>query len=96
MREQAQRAFDRIRHIVESEGGQIDDIVSIRIFVSQADADSFRAIHSVRGAMWPAGKFPASTLVLAGIAVDGGLIEVDADAVIPRKRSYEAADTKRQ
>jgi 2-iminobutanoate/2-iminopropanoate deaminase len=83
MREQTQQTLENIREILTREGGTMDDIVRVRVYVTQVDALSLRDIHDVRSKFWTAGKYPASTLVRVDQLIrDGALIEIDADAVI--------------
>lgn len=85
MAEQAYRSLERIKAIVEYAGGTMDDIVRVRVFVAYHDSQSIRDIHEARSKFWPsAERYPASTLVVAPIVIDGALIEIEADAVIPR------------
>ena len=86
MKEQAQRCLERIKSVVEHEGGTMDDIVRVRVFVAYHDVQSIRDIHEVRSTFWTdPSKYPASTLVIAPLVIDGALIEIEADAAIPRK-----------
>ena len=56
------------------------------MYVSRVDPDAVREIHEVRGSYFTEGAYPASTLVqVSGFVREGGLIEIDADAVIPRR-----------
>ena len=83
MREQTQQTLENIREILTREGGTMDDIVRVRVYVTQVDALSLRDIHDVRSKFWSEGKYPASTLVRVDQLIrDGALIEIDADAVI--------------
>jgi 2-iminobutanoate/2-iminopropanoate deaminase len=83
MREQTQQTLENIREILTREGGTMDDIVRVRVYVTQVDALSLRDIHEVRSKFWTEGKYPASTLVRVDQLIrDGALIEIDADAVI--------------
>ena len=83
MREQTQQVLENIRELLQREGATMDDIVRVRVYVTQIDAASLRDIHEVRSKFWTAGKYPASTLVRVDQLVrDGALIEVDADAVV--------------
>jgi enamine deaminase RidA (YjgF/YER057c/UK114 family) len=83
MREQTERVLASIKAIVEREGGTMDDIVRVRVYVTQLDQQSLRDVHEVRSRYFSEGKYPASTLVrVAQLIPDGGLIEIDADAVI--------------
>jgi 2-iminobutanoate/2-iminopropanoate deaminase len=83
IREQTQQVLENIRELLQREGATMDDIVRVRVYVTQIDAASLRDIHDVRSAFWTAGKYPASTLVRVDQLVrDGALIEIDADAVV--------------
>ncbi len=83
MREQTERVLSSIRAILEREGGTMADIVRVRVYVTQLDQQSLRDVHEVRSRFFAEGKYPASTLVrVAQLIPDGGLIEIDADAVI--------------
>jgi enamine deaminase RidA (YjgF/YER057c/UK114 family) len=83
MREQTQQTLENIRDVLTREGGTMDDIVRVRVYVTQVDALSLRDIHDVRSKFWTEGKYPASTLVRVDQLIrDGALIEIDADAVI--------------
>lgn len=83
MREQTQQTLENIRDVLTREGGTMDDIVRVRVYVTQVDALSLRDIHDVRSTFWTEGKYPASTLVRVDQLIrDGAVIEIDADAVI--------------
>ena len=83
MREQTQQLLENIRELLQHEGATMDDIVRVRVYVTQIDAASLRDIHDVRSKFWTPGKYPASTLVRVDQLVrDGALIEIDADAVV--------------
>jgi len=84
MREQTRQTLENIRDVLAREGGTMDDIVRVRVYVTQVDSASLRDIHDVRSQFWTEGKYPASTLVRVDQLIrDGALIEIDADAVIP-------------
>jgi 2-iminobutanoate/2-iminopropanoate deaminase len=83
IREQTARVLDSIKAVVEREGGTMDDVVRVRVYVTTLDAASLRDVHEVRARYFSAGHYPASTLVrVSQLIPDGGLIEIDADAVI--------------
>jgi enamine deaminase RidA (YjgF/YER057c/UK114 family) len=83
MREQTQQTLENIRDVLTREGGTMDDIVRVRVYVTQVDALSLRDIHDVRSTFWTEGRYPASTLVRVDQLIrDGAVIEIDADAVI--------------
>jgi len=83
---QTERCLERIKAIVESEGGSMDDVVRVRVFVHRYDDPSIiREIHEARAKFWTRpDRYPASTLVVAPLVIDGALVEIDADAVIGR------------
>jgi 2-iminobutanoate/2-iminopropanoate deaminase len=83
MKEQTRQVLDNIKAVVEGEGGTMDDIVRVRVYVTQLDQPSLREIHEVRSGYFREGRYPASTLVRVDQLVrDGALIEIDADAII--------------
>ena len=82
MREQTRHVLENIRTLLEHEGSTMDDIVRVRVYVTQLDHESLRDIHAVRSTFFREGRYPASTLVRVDQLVkDGALIEIDADAV---------------
>lgn len=83
IREQTRQILDNIRDLLRREGGSMDDIVRVRVYVTQIDAASLRDVHDVRSEYWTPGRYPASTLVRVDQLVrDGALIEIDADAIL--------------
>ncbi len=85
MRGQTRQVLEGIKGVLERESGTMDDVVRVRVYVTQLDAPSLREIHEVRSEYFRAGHYPASTLVRVDQLVrDGALIEIDADAVIAR------------
>ena len=87
MGEQTRVVLDKIKAVLEREGGSFDDVVRVRVYVTQLDQQSLREIHQVRSTYFHEGRYPASTLVRVDQLIrDGALIEIDADAVIPTPR----------
>jgi enamine deaminase RidA (YjgF/YER057c/UK114 family) len=83
MKEQTRQILESIKAVLEREGGTMDDIVRVRVYVTQLDPQSLRDIHEVRSGYFTPGRYPASTLVgVTKLVRDGALIEIDADAVI--------------
>ena len=82
---QTRQVLENIKRVLDHEGGTFDDVVRVRVYVTQIDQQSIRDIHEVRSTYFTPGKYPASTLVRVDQLIrDGALIEIDADAVIPR------------
>jgi enamine deaminase RidA (YjgF/YER057c/UK114 family) len=85
MREQTRQVLENLKRLVEHEGGTMDDVVRVRVYVTELDPALLRDIHEVRSGYFTEGKYPASTLVqVTAFVRDGALIEIDADAVIAR------------
>jgi len=83
MREQTRHVLESIKAILAREGGTMDDVVRVRVYVTQLDQPSLKEIHEVRSGYFRPGHYPASTLVRVDQLIrDGVLIEIDADAVI--------------
>jgi 2-iminobutanoate/2-iminopropanoate deaminase len=84
MRGQTRQVLENIKAVLEREGGTMDDIVRVRVYVTQLDSETLKDIHDVRSRYFREGRYPASTLVRVDQLVrDGALIEIDADAVLP-------------
>ncbi len=85
MYDQTIQVLERLKRVIEFEGGKMTDIVRVRVFVTDISDDALRQIHQARNLYFPAGQRPASTLVqISGIIRDGGMIEIDADAVLEK------------
>jgi enamine deaminase RidA (YjgF/YER057c/UK114 family) len=83
MKEQTRQVLESIKAVLDREGGTMDDIVRVRVYVTQLDPQSLRDIHEVRAGYFREGRYPASTLVgVTQLVREGALIEIDADAVI--------------
>jgi 2-iminobutanoate/2-iminopropanoate deaminase len=86
MKGQTRQVLENIKRVLDHEGASFDDVVRVRVYVTQIDQQSIRDIHEVRSTFFTPGKYPASTLVRVDQLIrDGALIEIDADAVIPRR-----------
>ena len=83
---QTRQVLENIKRVLNHEGASFDDIVRVRVYVTQIDQQSVRDIHEVRATYFTSGRYPASTLVRVDQLIrDGALIEIDADAVIARR-----------
>lgn len=83
MGEQTRQVLENIKAVLEREGGTMDDIVRVRVYITHLDQQSLREIHEVRSGYFRPGRYPASTLVrVSQLIRDGALIEIDADAVL--------------
>jgi 2-iminobutanoate/2-iminopropanoate deaminase len=83
MKQQTRQVLENIKTVLDHEGATFDDVVRVRVYVTQVDQLSLRDIHEVRSTYFREGHYPASTLVRVDQLIrDGALIEIDADAVI--------------
>lgn len=82
--EQTRVTLEQIEAHLDRFGGDMNDIVRVRVYVTDLNNEDFRALHKVRGEFFDRNHHPASTLVEVGaLAIDDALIEIDADAIIP-------------
>src|ERR1044071_885223 len=63
MKGQTRQVLENVRRVLDHEGATFEDIVRVRVYVTQIDQQSIRDIHEVRSTFFPRGKSPASTLV---------------------------------
>ena len=81
---QTEQVFTNIRHIVESAGGTMDNVVKLGYFVR--DIGQIQKIRTVRDRFVNTKTPPASTLVeISKLFRDDVLIEIEATAIIPKK-----------
>ena len=83
---QTRDVLSQIESRMTDAGGQMDDIVRVRVYLSQPhmDAGTLETVHDVRCEFFGREHFPASTLVeVEGLVEETALIEIDADGVIP-------------
>jgi len=80
MYEQSKAVFEKIKHLVEAAGGQMDDVVKVNIFVT--DIARREEVWRAR-AEYFSGDFPVSTLVeISALAAPELLVEVEAVAFL--------------
>jgi 2-iminobutanoate/2-iminopropanoate deaminase len=78
--DQAKHAFTKIRRLVEAAGGAMDDVVTLRIYLT--DIDEKAEVGRARAEFFT-GDFPCSTLVEVSGLVDPRLtVEIEAQAVL--------------
>lgn len=86
IKEQTRQAIRNLQRNLAMAGGTIDDIVRMRVFVTEFSREKFCQIHEARAEFFHKEHYPASTfVVVSGLAREGALIEIDADAVVPRR-----------
>lgn len=80
---QTRQTLTLIQQALQEQGGSIDDIVRMRVYVVGLTDEAFRQIHEVRAEFFVPEHYPASTLVeVSGLALPGLLIEIDTDSVL--------------
>jgi enamine deaminase RidA (YjgF/YER057c/UK114 family) len=76
---QAKETFRRIRALTEACGAAIDDILVLRVYLT--DVDDKSAVSRARAEVF-SGDFPCSTLVeVAGLADPGVKVEIEAQGI---------------
>ncbi|RQG94831.1 RidA family protein [Natrarchaeobius chitinivorans] len=80
--EQTREVLEIIQDLLADQGGTMDDVVRVRIFVQDVVGDEFTTVHEVRGQFFDRDHFPASTLVQIDTLVRGN-IEIEAEAIVP-------------
>jgi 2-iminobutanoate/2-iminopropanoate deaminase len=81
---QARAALERVRHAVESAGGELTDVVSMTVFIT--DIRLGRVFTTLRRELFGR-DYPASALVgVTSLMVPGALVEVQATAVLGSSR----------
>lgn len=85
--EQTRQVLRRLKRVLDDQGASFADIVRVRVFLTDISPDALQQVHAARNEVFPADSRPASTLVqISGIIRAGGMVEIDADAVIPLSR----------
>jgi 2-iminobutanoate/2-iminopropanoate deaminase len=88
VREQTRQVLRNLQGVLAAAGGNLDHVVRVRVYVvAPMTPEMFGQIHEARAEFFKKEHYPASTLVVvSALARPGALIEIDADAVIPRSR----------
>lgn len=82
---QAQEAFRRVRTLTEACGATVDDILVLRIYLT--DIADRAAVGRARAEVF-SGDFPCSTLVEVSALVEPGLkVEIEAQGIIGSRTS---------
>lgn len=83
---QTRDVLERIQAIVRDQGGSMDDVVRVRVYLRDPimNEGALETVHGVRAEFFDRDHYPASTLVeVAALVDEDALIEIDADAMIP-------------
>ena len=81
--EQARQALSNVRSAVEATGGTLKDVVALRIYIVNYQAESAEALGSVLREFFPPENPPASTWIgVSALADPDFLIEIEATAVL--------------
>ena len=86
IKEQTRQVIRNLLAALEPVGGTIDDIVRVRVFVTPPfTREMFAQVHEARAEFFHKEHYPASTLlVIHSLPRQGAMIEIDADAIIPK------------
>lgn len=81
--EQARQALRNIKAAVDASGGTLDDVVALRIYVVNYQAESARAMSSALREFFSSETAPASTWIgVSALAAPEFLIDIEATAVL--------------
>jgi enamine deaminase RidA (YjgF/YER057c/UK114 family) len=81
--EQARQAFRNLEKAMEAAGGTLEDVVALRIYVVDYQAESGTAVGTVLREFFSSENPPASTWIgVSALAVPEFLIEIEATAVL--------------
>ena len=81
---QARAAFKRIQKTLQASGGDLSDIVSMTVFIT--DVRNGERFSDIRREFFAPGKYPASALItIRNLGIPGALIEIQATAVVGGK-----------
>jgi 2-iminobutanoate/2-iminopropanoate deaminase len=80
---QARRVFTKIRETLKKSGGDLGDIASMTVFIT--DVRNGRHFADIRKEFFPDGKFPGSALITVDGLMDQAQIEIQGIAVIDGK-----------
>ncbi|MDR5699547.1 RidA family protein [Agromyces aerolatus] len=78
VREQTRQALQNLKHVVEAAGGTMDDVVTVRVFISEHA--EFAGMNEVYGEFF-SDPLPARTTVSAGLG-PGMKVEIDGVAIL--------------
>ena len=82
--EQTRIVLEQIQSHLERFDGSMNDVVRMRVYVTDLNDADFRTVHEIRSEFFDRDHHPSSTLVeIADLTRDGAKIEIDADAIVP-------------
>lgn len=85
VREQTRIILEDMVATLKEEGGTIDDVFRVRVYVVGLDNERLRIIHEERAKVFHKDHYPASTLVeVQALILPELLVEIDCDALIVR------------
>jgi aminoacrylate peracid reductase len=77
LQRQTEQVLDNLKEVVEAAGGTLDDVVKTTVFIT--DRANFAAMNEVYARYFPANR-PARSTVIAGLAREDLLVEIEAIA----------------
>lgn len=83
LREQTEQAFDNIERVLAHAGGELGDVVMLRIYIAEAARDQQAQISQVLLARFPSAPPASSWIIVSGLSLPEWLIEVEAEAMLP-------------
>ncbi|MGE8353830.1 MAG: RidA family protein [Pseudomonas protegens] len=90
LRQQTEQAFDNIERVLAEAGGQLADVVMLRIYIAEAARDQQEHISAVLLERFASQPPASSWIIVSGLSLPEWLIEVEAEAVLDER--YQAAE----
>lgn len=79
---QTREVLETIEALLEQQGGEMNDVVRIRVYVQDVMEEEFETIHEVRNEFFESDHLPSSALLQIDSIVRGN-IEIEIEAIVP-------------
>ena len=91
LREQTEQTFDNIERVLAHAGGELGDVVMLRIYIAEAARDQQEQISQVLLQRFPNAPPASSWIIVSGLSLPEWLIEVEAEALLAERQPAQEA-----
>ncbi|PHX37748.1 hypothetical protein AO284_25990, partial [Pseudomonas sp. NZIPFR-PS2] len=81
--EQAAKALDNIDKVLAEVGGDLSDVIMLRLYIAESARDQQEPIAQALRQRFPHNPPPSSWIIVSGLSLPEWLIEIEAEAVVP-------------